>query len=1407
MKNVVHKTFNPYLLLLLAFGLLFYSQTSFSGDINKAALTQQEQEWVRNNSPIIVGASKDWTPFNFVNSQGQHAGVSQEYLKLIAEKTGLTFSYVFADWHENLESIRTKKIDLLPAVYKQKQREEFLTFSSPYSEVLDYFFVRDDLNVQTLSDLDDKRLALPKGYAHIDFIKQRFPAIKIITVGSFGDAIDAVLERKADLLYDSYGSLVYTLDKEGINTIIPFKSTRYLSKGILHIATRKDKVDLANIVEKGLKAITEQEKRAIRSKWLGVEARETNKPLNLTEQEQAWLIEHPVVRLGIDPNWPPYEFIEPSGNMNGISHDIIQLLEKKLSIRFDVIPKPTWNDTLVAIKNHEVDVLSSVSKTKDKSAYLLFTQPYLNPVISMFTHSSFNGISKLSDLKNKTVAVEENYFLHETLVTDYPQLNIVTYPSTSEALKSVLYQKTDAYIGNQGAANWVVEDSVITNLKIHPVNDLQRQQLSFAVRDDWAVFQSILNKALHSISGSELSEIKRKWLGVEKVNNEQRFRLTNAEKKWLEKHKTIRFSGDPNWLPYEAFTADGEYIGIVSEYLKLIEKKVGFKFEIVPSSSWLDAIKKIENDEIDVLSETSDSNLNSLLTFTNDYISSPIVITMHDSQNYVEDLEHIKDKKIAVINGYGYVPEIKKKYPNINFQTVDSIQAGLTGVSTERFDALISTLAQTSYHISELGIHNVRIVGKTEFTTKLALGVRGELQPLVPILNRALDSISENEKQEIFTRWGNEKFANRIDYAWLIKVAALLLSIIAVFVYWNITLSREVKKRKALESQTQALIDTIPLQIVVTGLGGEVLTANPKALRDYNFEKEDLENINMSDFYVDSSDRVKLLKELEENGRVSEKIVAFKRSDNSARSMMVSIMPVQYENQRALITIAVDMTERLQMEEELLEAKENAELANSAKSIFLANMSHEIRTPMNAIIGFSELLNEQVTDSKLKSFTSTIKSAGNALLLLINDILDLSKIEAGKLEIQYEATNLNEVLTEVSNIFMMNMTDKGLDFLLDIDPVIPESLMLDSTRLRQVLVNLIGNAVKFTEKGFIKINAKAINYDQSTDKVDIQINIEDSGMGISEESLELIFNDFEQIKGQDKNKFGGTGLGLPISKRLTELMGGGVSVTSLVDEGTTFTLNFKDIQVASMVSTVPNDSEVVLNGLNFKAATVLVVDDVDDNRALVKANFSGSDISIEEASDGMQAIDIVKQKDIDLIFMDIRMPVMDGYQASKEIKLFSDVPIIALTASIMLDENKINKSAYFDGYLRKPVLKAELYEALSKHLDYELTEELSDEEEFKFVLSSKEQEVIEQVISELGNVERLWEALQSNNNISAMQDFVEQLEEIANKYNFSPLVEYSHGFSEKIAIFDIAGMKSYLQEFKVLKTQLVKYKA
>jgi PAS domain S-box-containing protein len=293
-----------------------------------------------------------------------------------------------------------------------------------------------------------------------------------------------------------------------------------------------------------------------------------------------------------------------------------------------------------------------------------------------------------------------------------------------------------------------------------------------------------------------------------------------------------------------------------------------------------------------------------------------------------------------------------------------------------------------------------------------------------------------------------------------------------------------------------------------------------------------------------------------------------KRHDGQYRWIMDTGVPIFTPDGtfNGYIGSAVDITEMKQAEEELRKAMATAEAANHAKSEFLANMSHEIRTPLNAALGFTELLEQTLVDEKQRNYLSSIKSAGNSLLTLINDILDLSKIEAGMMEVRKEPMNPHRLFNEIKQIFSAIIENKRLSFFIKIDREIPNSLLLDETRLRQALFNLIGNAVKFTDKGFIRLTARKSLKKNAQTKLDLIITVEDTGIGIAKDSLKTIFEPFKQQGNQSVKKYGGTGLGLSISKRLITMLGGTIKVTSHINKGSVFIIVLKDVAIATQTS-------------------------------------------------------------------------------------------------------------------------------------------------------------------------------------------------------------------------------------------------
>lgn len=390
-----------------------------------------------------------------------------------------------------------------------------------------------------------------------------------------------------------------------------------------------------------------------------------------------------------------------------------------------------------------------------------------------------------------------------------------------------------------------------------------------------------------------------------------------------------------------------------------------------------------------------------------------------------------------------------------------------------------------------------------------------------------------------------------------------------------------------------------------------------------------------------------------------------------------------------------DITDRKRMESTLAAERRKAEVASHAKSDFLANMSHEIRTPMNAVLGFAQILKHKETNPEKMHFINSINAAGRSLLSLINDILDLTKIEAGKLEMSLSAVSLGRLCQEMQTTFEQKAKEKGLALTVEVDDLVPDRLWLDELRVRQVLINLIGNAVKFTEQGEVRLKVTYLHeVEEGDQQVDLLVSVTDTGIGILPEDCARIFDMFEQVHGA-----GGTGLGLSISKRVVELMGGCVWVESSLGKGSCFQVFLPNVEVCVGEKTDVTPIELAHVEASG-SATILVVDDIDYNREIISTYLEDEPFTILLAENGKQALELARKHHPDLILLDMKMPVMDGYEAAAIMKAdpaLSRIPVIAITASALKqDEERISQLC--NEYLRKPVSAEELINVVRKYL-------------------------------------------------------------------------------------------------------------
>ena len=632
--------------------------------------------------------------------------------------------------------------------------------------------------------------------------------------------------------------------------------------------------------------------------------------IGLTQEEKDFIKDHPTIVLGSSSEFSPYVIVENDGEIVGFDVDVLTEINHLTGMNFS-LKIGNWKQIQNEAKSDTIDGLSTGIVTKERSKYLNFSDVYTSVQIMVITHIDNTSIKTLQDLDGKKIAISKHILSHKKAARAFKNATILVYDSVAEVMNSIITGKADAMFGR---SSLLYTSKMLGSpyLKLTVPLDA-KLDLVFAVNKKFPLAVSIIDKALKHIGTNKLLSLQEKWFLIHK--DTVVIDLMQAEKEYLQKNN-ITYAGDPNWLPFEAFDNSGNYIGIIADHIVIIENRLNIKFEKVITKNWLDTLKFSRTKKVDIISgDAADAVLNQNYKPIDTYIKSPLVLVTAQYHEYILDLNQIKDKKIAFVSGYGYSADIVKKYPDIKFIECDTIQLGLLGVKTGKYDTFIGSLAMVEYTIVSMGIEDIKIAGQIDILMKVTLFVDKNKPLLHSILNKAMKTISENMQHEILSKWRKNKVSSVSDTTLIWQLSTLFLVLFLIGLIFVYILKKNNRRLNELLDST--------IGGVMISKKGICQTANQTALNIFGYSKMDeIKGRHMLDFVSNESQNI--LKNKIKLSTVPYEAF-MKRKDGSLFPALIK--GINLSDGETRISTIIDLTKLKQTEEENLYLAERIKLA------------------------------------------------------------------------------------------------------------------------------------------------------------------------------------------------------------------------------------------------------------------------------------------------------------------------------------------------------------------------------------------------------------------------------------------------------------------------------------------------
>ncbi|WP_454442735.1 transporter substrate-binding domain-containing protein [Vibrio bathopelagicus] len=886
-----------------------------------------------------------------------------------------------------------------------------------------------------------------------------------------------------------------------------------------------------------------------------------------------------VLRVGL-PSYDmiPYRYQHQTSSGNTVSEGLLISMLDEVStnagFKYQIELYPTFSGVLSAFERGELDLLVGVSSTKERQEYMTFSEPMFSIRRAVITQN--RKINDLGELAAANLALEKGFALNDLLPSLLPESRITTLDSTQAAFTAIQENRVDAYIGDALALSALLREQPRDSLTLSVLPDLPADHLHFAVKKGKHKLLSRINFALEDIKEGSLQSIYNQWLAPSQHSmllDYGTLNLTQDEKNWLDSHPSIPVGTHANWYPYDFTNEQQQHSGLSADVLKLISNVLGVSFEsttyLTPEAAEV-AFNRGETMVLTNITPTTDKAR--YMDFTQAYSFEPWVLLSRSDR--LGNFAPSGSEAIAVIENSGgatVLPSLCltcQAVPYINH--VSAFQA----LQKDDISFALASLHQAAPLLHQDYVGQFKITGtiSEQNSAPLALAVNFRHPMLLSILNKAISALPANELERLENKWLTYEYQEGLSPREVAKWSAIIgfgiFMVIFVIVFWNRKMAAEIEQRKVAEQRAKAA--EAHLQTLADNIDGVVLKhiqTHPQQPLDIKFSFVSAGVADMFGLSVDSLEQhpqrlfeliskdnlplfeVSMLDAIETGHWESEQQVQLE----SGEAKWVKFNS-QVSNGQAIEwnTVITDISLLKKQQQALDNARQKAESATAAKSQFLATISHEVRTPISGILGLLELMQEHQLSEELLNLHGGLNQSARNLLHIVNDVLDYSKIEAGKLELNPTEIELGKVLARIVQPQSIHAQQKGLAFHYWQDPNLAQWLFADDIRLHQILNNFLNNAIKFTEHGTISLHVDVIEKNEHQQK--ISLTVSDTGIGIPKDRQQSLFQPFEQADKTTSRRFGGTGLGLSIALKLIEQMDGAIELSSEEGKGSHFTV-------------------------------------------------------------------------------------------------------------------------------------------------------------------------------------------------------------------------------------------------------------